>query len=323
MGGWIAQRMPPGGYNRQPAMARRRHSRIQSAIAGLCRIQASDCRDKTLRRQRRAQPHLMMQQYFALKSQHTDKLLFYRMGDFYELFYDGAEKPPACSTSLLTTRGQSASAPCAWPAFRFMLSSNTWPNWSSWAIGGDLRTSGRPGPPAKAGGASGGARGHPRHADRRRLLDDKTDNRLLALFRGKACWALPGCHAGQWWLWCRNPRRTLPERAGAAAPGGNHWWRTTPGWRCWSSVRADQTPAAVAVRARQRQRATGTAFCRCRIWPALARKTWPGHRRGGRAAGKYAHATQGSQLPHLDTLRVETSSQYIQLDRHPAQPGAD
>ena len=41
----------------------------------------------------------MMQQYFALKSQHTDKLLFYRMGDFYELFYDDAEKPPACSTS--------------------------------------------------------------------------------------------------------------------------------------------------------------------------------------------------------------------------------
>ena len=34
----------------------------------------------------------MMRQYFALKAQHPDTLLFYRMGDFYELFYEDAEK---------------------------------------------------------------------------------------------------------------------------------------------------------------------------------------------------------------------------------------
>lgn len=32
----------------------------------------------------------MMQQYLAIKSQHADKLVFYRMGDFYELFLDDA-----------------------------------------------------------------------------------------------------------------------------------------------------------------------------------------------------------------------------------------
>jgi DNA mismatch repair protein MutS len=34
----------------------------------------------------------MMQQYLAIKARHTDVLLFYRMGDFYELFYDDAKR---------------------------------------------------------------------------------------------------------------------------------------------------------------------------------------------------------------------------------------
>ena len=34
----------------------------------------------------------MMRQYLAIKAQHPDILVFYRMGDFYELFYDDAEK---------------------------------------------------------------------------------------------------------------------------------------------------------------------------------------------------------------------------------------
>ena len=34
----------------------------------------------------------MMRQYLALKAQHPDKLVFYRMGDFYELFFEDAEK---------------------------------------------------------------------------------------------------------------------------------------------------------------------------------------------------------------------------------------
>jgi DNA mismatch repair protein MutS len=34
----------------------------------------------------------VMKQYLGFKSQHPDKLLFFRMGDFYELFYDDAKK---------------------------------------------------------------------------------------------------------------------------------------------------------------------------------------------------------------------------------------
>ena len=53
----------------------------------------------------------MMQQYLRLKSDHPDKLLFYRMGDFYELFYADAERAARLLDITLTTRGQSAGAP--------------------------------------------------------------------------------------------------------------------------------------------------------------------------------------------------------------------
>ena len=53
----------------------------------------------------------MMQQYFRAKAEHPDKLLFYRMGDFYELFYDDAERAARLLDITLTARGQSAGSP--------------------------------------------------------------------------------------------------------------------------------------------------------------------------------------------------------------------
>ena len=53
----------------------------------------------------------MMQQYLRVKADHPDKLVFYRMGDFYELFYDDAKKAARLLDITLTSRGQSAGAP--------------------------------------------------------------------------------------------------------------------------------------------------------------------------------------------------------------------
>ena len=53
----------------------------------------------------------MMQQYLRIKAQHPDILLFYRMGDFYELFYEDAEKASRLLDITLTSRGVSAGAP--------------------------------------------------------------------------------------------------------------------------------------------------------------------------------------------------------------------
>jgi DNA mismatch repair protein MutS len=53
----------------------------------------------------------MMQQYLRIKAQHQDHLLFYRMGDFYELFYQDAERAARLLDLTLTSRGASAGAP--------------------------------------------------------------------------------------------------------------------------------------------------------------------------------------------------------------------
>ena len=53
----------------------------------------------------------MMRQYLRIKAQHPDLLLFYRMGDFYELFFDDAEKASRLLDITLTSRGQSAGQP--------------------------------------------------------------------------------------------------------------------------------------------------------------------------------------------------------------------
>ncbi|MET0321270.1 MAG: DNA mismatch repair protein MutS [Duganella sp.] len=53
----------------------------------------------------------MMQQYMGIKDQHPDMLVFYRMGDFYELFHDDAEKAARILGITLTARGSANGQP--------------------------------------------------------------------------------------------------------------------------------------------------------------------------------------------------------------------
>ena len=53
----------------------------------------------------------MMQQYLAIKEQYPTSLVFYRMGDFYELFFDDAKVAAEVLDITLTSRGQSAGEP--------------------------------------------------------------------------------------------------------------------------------------------------------------------------------------------------------------------
>ena len=60
----------------------------------------------------RADAHTpLMRQFFAAKAEHPDVLLFFRMGDFYELFYDDARKAARLLDITLTQRGSSAGQP--------------------------------------------------------------------------------------------------------------------------------------------------------------------------------------------------------------------
>ena len=53
----------------------------------------------------------MMAQYLGIKAQHPDALLFYRMGDFYEMFFDDAVAAAAALDIALTSRGEHAGRP--------------------------------------------------------------------------------------------------------------------------------------------------------------------------------------------------------------------
>ena len=60
----------------------------------------------------KAQQHTpMMQQYLRIKSEHPNELVFYRMGDFYELFFDDAKKASQLLDVTLTARGKSGGEP--------------------------------------------------------------------------------------------------------------------------------------------------------------------------------------------------------------------
>ena len=53
----------------------------------------------------------MMQQYLKIKANYSDMLVFYRMGDFYELFFDDARKASKILDITLTHRGKTAGQP--------------------------------------------------------------------------------------------------------------------------------------------------------------------------------------------------------------------
>lgn len=66
----------------------------------------------------------MMQQYWHIKSQHPDILVFYRMGDFYELFYDDAKKAARLLDITLTSRGHSNGNPIPMAGIPFHSADN-------------------------------------------------------------------------------------------------------------------------------------------------------------------------------------------------------
>ena len=94
----------------------------------------------------------MMRQYLKIKGEHPNELVFYRMGDFYELFYEDAKKAAELMDITLTARGQSGGSPIPM---------------ACWSIHRHLRTDWRPGDQQGAGRAQGGSHCDAGHAERR------------------------------------------------------------------------------------------------------------------------------------------------------------
>ena len=127
----------------------------------------------------------MMQQYLRIKAQHPHELVFYRMGDFYELFFDDAKKASALLDITLTARGKSTANRSRWRAFRFMPPMAISPN--SCAAGVSVAIAEQIGDPETSKGPVDRKVMRmvtPGTVSDEALLDDRRDNLLVALHGG-------------------------------------------------------------------------------------------------------------------------------------------
>ena len=256
----------------------------------------------------------MMQQYLRLKAGFPETLLFYRMGDFYELFWDDARKAHRLLDITLTTRGQSAGEPVVMAGV---------PVHSVEGYLARLLKLGEAVAVAEQVGDVATAKGPverkvvrvvtPGTVTDAELLDDRSDTLLLALYRQRATWGLA-------WLGLASGQLGLAECSE----------RELAGWLSRLSpaellVDRDELPAAVLqCRAARTQRPSWQfdsglglrKLCEQLRVASLAgfsaQELTTAH---GAAAAllSFAEHTQGRALSHVQTLTVERGSELIEL----------
>ncbi|MGB4672682.1 MAG: DNA mismatch repair protein MutS [Azovibrio sp.] len=255
----------------------------------------------------------MMRQYLRLKVQHPDMLLFYRMGDFYELFYEDAEKAARLLDITLTTRGQSLGVPikmCGIPyhALEGYLAKLV-------KLGESVVICEQIGDPATSKGPVERAVSRivtPGTLTDASLLDERRDVLLLALTQARQTVGLarlnlasgefilteiPAAQLGATLERIRPAEILLPEGLEIPLPEGVASTRR-PDWHF------DPDSARTLLCEHFKVRSLG-GFGADELGPALA------------AAGallQYAQITQARALPHVQGLQVEQEGAYLGLD---------
>jgi DNA mismatch repair protein MutS len=257
----------------------------------------------------------MMQQYLRIKAQHPDKLLFYRMGDFYELFFDDAERAARLMDITLTQRGASAGAPIKMAGVPFHSVEQYLAKLVK--LGESVAICEQIGDPSTSKGPV------ERQVTRvvtpgtltdAALLDEKRDNVLMALSPGPDALGIA-------WLSLASGRFVVEETH--ASNLASELQRLQPSEilapddfedsaleACAAPVRhlaAWQFDRDAAVRVLQKHFETHdlAGFGADALGPALG------------AAGalyEYARATQGTTIAHVRALVVEQDSQFIRMD---------
>ncbi|MCX7173132.1 MAG: DNA mismatch repair protein MutS, partial [Proteobacteria bacterium] len=260
----------------------------------------------------------MMVQYLTLKAQHPDMLLFYRMGDFYELFFGDAEKAARLLDITLTRRGQSAGQPIPMAGVPYHAVEQYLARLVK--LGESVAICEQIGDPATSKGPVERAVTRivtPGTLTDAALLDDKRDCLLLAL-------TMDGRRAGLAWLNLANGDLCALECPGEAL--SMHFERLRPAEVLLPDGLRSELPEA-----------HGAAFKRLPDWhfdsgsaerllaehfgtrdlAAYLPDGSQGLPLGLAAAGalfQYAHATQRQALAHVTSLKVESESEYLRLD---------
>ena len=255
----------------------------------------------------------MMQQYLRLKGQHPNTLFFYRMGDFYELFFDDAEKAARLLDITLTSRGQTAGQPIKMAGVPYHAVEQYLARLVK--LGESVVICEQIGDPATSKGPVERAISRivtPGTLTDAALLDDKRDNWLLALNVGKYTAGLARLNlaSGEFIL------TEVPLTQLAATLE-----RIRPAEVLLPESFANELPLE-AARTRQPDwnfdlDSARRLLCEHFAVASLAGFGAEGLRPAVGAAGAlltYARATQARTLPHVRALTVEQEGSFLGLD---------
>ncbi len=262
----------------------------------------------------------MIAQYLGLKADFPNTLLFYRMGDFYELFFEDAEKAARLMDITLTQRGQSAGQPVVMAGVPFHSVDNYLSKLiklgESVAICEQVGEVGGKGPVERkvvrvvTPGTLTDAE----------LLNDKTEAYVLAVHASERAGKPQGC--GLAWLSVTEGELHLAECAADELPA---WLaRIAPSEVIHSSEwPAHLRPllAGVAVKTERPAWAFDSALGQRKLLAQLqaaSLSAWQAqdHTQAHAAASAllaYAEHTQGTSLSHVQKVRVERSEERIDL----------
>ena len=263
----------------------------------------------------------MMQQWFRSKAEHADKLLFFRMGDFYELFYEDAEHASRLLDLTLTTRGQSAGKPIPMAGIPYHAADSYLARLVK--LGVSVAICEQVGDPSLVKGPMERAVMRivtPGTLTDAGLLDDKRDSLLAALIINRQ-------RAGLAWLNLANGDLRLMETSRDALPA--HLERLSPAElllpdeaRTTAGSYANITPENNAVLQYLPDWHFDAQAARHALTEHFGTRDLAGFGLTDEvlalaAAGalyRYAQATQMQTLAHITGLMVERESAYLRLD---------
>jgi len=256
----------------------------------------------------------MMQQYLRIKAQHPDMLLFYRMGDFYELFYEDAERAAGLLDITLTTRGASAGVPIRMAGVPFHAVDQYLLKLVK--LGESVAICEQIGDPAQSKGPVERKVTRvvtPGTLTDAALLDDKRDNLLLALMPGAG-------HVGLAWISLASGEFRVLETASAQLP--SHLNRLQPA-EVLMPENAVEAPAGIEVPVKRLPAwrfETGAAHRALCTHFGTQDLAGFGAQHLGTAIGaagallEYCRATQGTSPAHVLALRVEDDAEHLRID---------
>jgi len=256
----------------------------------------------------------VMQQWLRAKAEHADKLLFFRMGDFYELFYEDAERAARLLDITLTARGQSAGKPIPMAGIPYHAADGYLAKLVK--LGVSVAICEQIGDPALTKGPVERAVTRivtPGTLTDANLLDDKTDNLLLAL-------TIDRQRAGLAWLNLANGDLRLLETSLDALPA--HFERLRPAELLLADSHRSALPDSRAVSQHLPDwhfdtRAAAHALAEHFGTRDLAGFGVHNEELALAAAGalyRYAQTTQLQALAHVTQLSVEHEGTYLRLD---------